>query len=296
MNNPFLSIVIPFCDKDYKLIPHLLQNIKQDVHVSHEVILIDNREKMRNQQIRMPKNVKIISKGYNCYQFEARRFSVDFCQGEYVWYVDADDRVLEVQADLCEEFSKKNPDIINFNSCFTKKDCPLGVPQGFVERKDFSRFVYKKNGEIPDKELFKFVQSCLWDKWIKTGLLKKVLSPIQENLIIVASEDILINEICQNKATTICLCQDCIYLYNEIISHFEVATVQNFMHIIKGYPTYMSLKKKLIPHREFVTFFADCIFFCNYAMRTEAPERCFSEIKKLFSKKIINKAIIEYSR
>lgn len=293
MNNPFLSIVIAFCDKDYMLIPQLLRNVKEDVRVPHEVILVDNREKQKHQQIKTGKTAKIISKGFNCYQFEARRYAVQFCAGEYVWYVDADDRILPVPADLQAEFAATSPDVINFNSCFTKKDCILGVPQGFAARKEFARFEYRKQGEIKDQELFRLVQSCLWDKWIKTDVLNKVLKPIEENLLIVASEDILINELSQAAAKKICICQDCIYLYNEIISHFETASVANFAHITKGYADYVRLKKKLIPERKFTSFYDDCVFFMYYAQRTENPRACFEVLKKMFDKKIIAQALIE---
>lgn len=291
MNNPFLSIVIPFCDKDYTLIPQLLKNIKEDVHVSYEVILVDNRDKQRHQMIRFPKNTKVITKGYNCYQFEAKRYAKDFCNGEYIWFVDADDRVLEVKLDLQDEFLNKTPDIICFNSCFTSKDCVLGIAQNFVERNELERFVYKKQGEVPDKQLMQSVQDSLWNKWVRTSLIKEILAPIEEGLQLIASEDVLINELCFAKAEEICLCKDLIYLYKEINSHFSSNTVDNFFHITKGYDIYEDIKNKFIPDRNFKPEIDDCIYFLTYALQTENPEKCIKHLKEIFDETIFSAAI-----
>lgn len=284
MNNPFLSIVIPFCDKDYTLIPQLLKNIKEDVHVSYEVILVDNRDKQRHQMIRFPKNTKVITKGYNCYQFEAKRYAKDFCNGEYIWYVDADDKVLSVPDDLQEEFSKTSPDIVCFNSCFVNENCIICVSQSFVDRAEYDRFLYKKQGEIPDEKLLKLVQKCLWDKWIKTSLLNNIFNSIEEDLEIVASEDVFINEFCQSKAKKICICKDLIYLYRDIISHFQTKTVKNFFHITKGYDIYLQLKEKFIPDRTFISNIDDFKFFLDYAYQTESPEVCITRLEDVFGK------------
>ena len=39
-----LSIVITVCDKDYKNCENITKQIEERVHISHEVIIIDNRE------------------------------------------------------------------------------------------------------------------------------------------------------------------------------------------------------------------------------------------------------------
>lgn len=288
MEKPFLSIVIIFCDKDYQYIPRLLKNIKQDVFVDYELILFDNREKQINQLINFGKDVKVFSKGRNCYQFEGRRFCKDIIKGKYVWFVDADDTVLPVKKDLQEEFFKTKPEIISFLYCSISKDfSPLVVNNSFVIRKNFERFKYMKFKDINEEDLFKYKSLSLWDCWIATDLFKKAMKNIEEDLEIIASEDILINELCCGLIDEICFCKDVVYLYNSPLSHFNNHTVENFKHIIKGYEVYQSIKAREIPHSNFRPKILDCTFFVDFALKTNNPKECIKSLMGLFDKKML---------
>ena len=46
-----VSIIIVFYDNDWTLIPTLLKHIRERIKITHEVILIDNREKFKDKKL-----------------------------------------------------------------------------------------------------------------------------------------------------------------------------------------------------------------------------------------------------
>src|SRR5574344_889885 len=116
-----LSMVIIFCDKDYGNIKNIIERIRKVVKINYEVILIDNREKKKDCPLGFDfcDDVKIYSKDYNCYQFEARKFSLQFCSGEYVWFIDGDDNIsgeTEIGESIYDTYLSKNYDMVVFNA------------------------------------------------------------------------------------------------------------------------------------------------------------------------------------
>ncbi len=261
MAMPFLSIVIPFCDRDWRYITSLLRLIDGRVKVSHEVILVDNREKYKNALIKTDK-AKILTKGRNVRQFEARRLAVKFCRGKYVWFVDADDSPGDVSSDL----SSVDADVIVFSSCWCSDGIPLGAGQEFAARErrfGGMRFCRYDSGDMTDDELFSLCGRQLWNKWISTSLLNRVLPSLPVNAGEIAFEDSLLCEIVFSAASCWCFCDDLIYVYSLSRSHYSSFTYDNFRHIMLGYDAYNMYKRTLIPGRKYAGRMSDCGFFLN---------------------------------
>ena len=85
-----LSVVIIFCDKDFKYLDSMIKMVEKFVTAEHEIILVDNR----NNQEPFETNYKVVSKGSNCYIFEGRRLGLDAASGDYIWFVDVDDEII----------------------------------------------------------------------------------------------------------------------------------------------------------------------------------------------------------
>ena len=85
-----LSIIIIFCDKDFKYLSNIINNVEKFIKVEHEIILVDNR----NDQTPFETKYKVVSKGKNCYIFEGRRIGLDAATGDYVWFIDVDDEII----------------------------------------------------------------------------------------------------------------------------------------------------------------------------------------------------------
>ena len=173
-NNPFLSIVVIFCDKDYQFIESLCKEINKNVKLSHEIILIDNREVYKDKFINLPENAFMHSVGYNAYQFEGRRLAVQFCSGKYVWYVDADDEVLIVEDYWKDAISDE--DVALFSAMMT--DLSFKLNKSFFIRKALlnnSIYLSRDWHELELKNVWNFFGCCLWDKWIKRTVLEEVI-------------------------------------------------------------------------------------------------------------------------
>lgn len=89
-----LTIAITFWDKDQNNIPKLLNNIEENVKVEHEVITIDNRDDTTIELSFTP----TYTFGYNAKQFNARKKALELAKGEFIWFVDGDDEILELDS------------------------------------------------------------------------------------------------------------------------------------------------------------------------------------------------------
>jgi glycosyltransferase involved in cell wall biosynthesis len=164
-----ISIVILFCDKDFKYIPDLIKNIQEKVNVPYELVFVDNREE-NQEDFNVETNWKYFSFGYNAKQVQGRKKGIEIASGDYIWFVDADDKVLEVSADM-GSLCNRDYDFIVFKKSIEKL---------FSNQPLLYRDILYKTG----------VQ--LWDKWVKTSVLRKVEEHIPTTLSGTASEDFML--------------------------------------------------------------------------------------------------------
>lgn len=228
-----LSIVIVFCDKDYHFIEPLISKINNCIKVNKEIILIDNRDKYKDEFIKIEPNCKIYSKGYNCYQFTARKFAIQFCTGNYVWFIDADDDVRTVS----------DRDILNYedilvfdysiNQKKSNKELYVNVHK-LVKTKMWLNddyWVFSKN--ITDPTIF---GAALWNKWIRTDILKKYAETVTEEHNITAGEDVFLLSWIWENSEKVAIQRKSIYLYNIVDSrcHLENISKSVLEHLIQG--------------------------------------------------------------
>lgn len=187
-----LSIIVLFCDKDVQYLPNILWDIQNRVKVSHEIILVDNRE---NDKSDLPEgNYKINSNGTNAYQFEGRRLGLDIAHGQYVWYVDADDSIIN----NIEEKDFRNiyqSDVIQF---FYENSKGEINPQPGVVHSD-------------NLELFGM---ALWCRFIKTKFLKMIMRNIKRNIVFSGYEDRYLLRLITDNMRNVSFIDKVYYRYN----------------------------------------------------------------------------------
>lgn len=181
----FLSIVIPIIDRDVETITKKIEEIHARVKLSHEIIIVDNREEKRDFSIDF-RDAKVVSKGYNCYQFEAKRYAAGFCSGEYIWFIDSDDSIYEVDVEI---------------DCISKQDL---IVFDFVETydpiKEFNRNYrlygdYKgertpfKTAKLSAETIRSYIQCFTWNKWFRRTKFKKIAEKLPQNKNIIVAED-----------------------------------------------------------------------------------------------------------
>ena len=272
-----LSIVILFCDKDYKFLPDLLKNINEAIKINYEIILIDNREKEYNKDLKVNGyHFSIYQFGYNATQVQGRKKGIELATGKYIWFVDADDKVKSV---ACEKLLNENYDIIVFNS---NSIC------SFRER-------------LLTKEIFNNSGVQLWNKWIKREVLQKVEAHITDNIYGSASEDTLLVIGSLKYGKSILFTTEDIYYYDKERSFCcrpEIKDVEHFKRIINGHDVITNCiinmlsaedKSKL----ELGDFLVnDCSFFIDKLAiaNKEIIEDCINILSEYFTEDQIIKA------
>ena len=162
-----ISCIILFCDRDYIYIPELLNNIHENLKIDHEIILVDNREEYKDIDIEIPDEIDVsyIDMGRNFRQLQARKFASQNATGDYIWFIDADDNILEVNDSIERRIiDRKFPDMIvfNYNEGYTEKD--------FNTVLHFDDTQFYTIGLI-NKSMRKMIDVFNWNKWYKKDII-----------------------------------------------------------------------------------------------------------------------------
>lgn len=192
-----LSLIIPFCDKDYNYIPSLINNIEHDIRINHEIILLDNRDKKRNCLIDT-QGVPIHSLNGNQFTFEARRRAIDFVTGDYMWFIDADDNVLPLKD---EDYFKDYKDYYSHKS--------VSIISNFENKKEL----------IINQSFGHSFNDSLWQVIIKTDFWIKIIHHIPPNVKLISGEDVFISNLCKKYAKSWGKTNKVLYIYNQYLGY-----------------------------------------------------------------------------
>lgn len=171
-----LSIIVLFCDKDRHYIPDLLKQIRTKVKIPHEVVLIDN---CTNPVEPEGDDFKYYAFGYNAYQVAGRKKGIELASGDYTWFVDADDELLTVGTEDSKLLEEGN-DIVVFNVRGLNVACPEIEKDFIIE------------GDLLQQVFYAAILKTLWNKWIRTSILRKVEKAVPKNSNVCALEDSLL--------------------------------------------------------------------------------------------------------
>lgn len=132
---PLISVVIPIYNAEKVLAKTLQSIIQQEKFEKSEIVLIDDGSTDRSYEIcrqysEKYKNVIVYHVANNGVS-HARNIGKSYAQGEYIWFVDADDYISEGAFErLHKIISEKKYDLIFFNNVFEQVDgtlisCPI---------------------------------------------------------------------------------------------------------------------------------------------------------------------------
>lgn len=245
-----LSIGIIVCDKDYNHLSSLLKQIIEKVIVEHEVIVIDNREQYVNEPVSWTPTYQF---GYNAYQFAARAKVIEHAKGEYIWFIDGDDELVDtIRAIPYDE------DII----VHSNYSDPIGLVrhENKVYTKDL--FTYPVSGVF---------EVILWNKFIKRSLFQTQFPPIK----IVTNEDALWYYSALKNAKSVRTI-DKIYYHHTIGLANKKAhvTEAEMRHLITGYAEMRRLMRDLIEDDEFYrkVIIDVNVYLLHYLEWTDEPD------------------------
>ena len=189
-----LSIIIIFCDKDFHCLEKMTSMIEKYITVEHEVILVDNR----NNQVPFETKYKYVSKGKNTYILEGRRQGLDVAEGEYVWFLDIDDELIDY---LTEEDLKDRTENI------------LQIPFKIDIGKAMELNEIKRN--------IRCFGPGVWCRIYKTSVLKEVLKPIKRDIDLVNGEDRFILNAMLSKTSM----RDNVYIFRDKYRYLYKASI-----------------------------------------------------------------------
>lgn len=110
-----LSICIPFCDKDAHFIPELLNSIYEKVNIKDfEILLFDNRDNKVENFDFSDSHIRYFDMGGNKYPFKVRIESFLKSSKKFIWQVDADDSIEELNFSDVEKIDYSENTIIRF--------------------------------------------------------------------------------------------------------------------------------------------------------------------------------------
>ena len=191
-----LSIGITVCDKDYKNCSDILNQIKERVKVEYEVIIIDNREEFKDEPTDWQPTFAF---GYNAYQFSARAKIIELAKGDYLWFIDGDDTIREIN-DM-----PFDADIITFSY--------NTYPEGDVHLENglFTENLY--TWEMTEK-----LKPVLWNKFINKKLFSSDFIKKYSTLKIHTLEDSLWCNEALRHAESVRIIDKVIYFHTEGLS------------------------------------------------------------------------------
>lgn len=223
-----LSIIILFCDRDYNYLPYLLDIIHDRVSIDHEVVLIDNRE--NNHDEIDTTGCIYYSFGFNATQVQGRKKGIELATGDYIWFVDGDDEIVLVTS-LEAQLMEHDYDIIHF---------------GGREEK-------LQTTDILNYGTLNTIGVMLWNKWIKTSILRQVEELIPTDLYGSASEDTMLTIGSMKFSKTIYHSTKRIYIYireRSCAATKKIESVAHYQRIINGYDKVFAQIVKMLDKNE----------------------------------------------
>lgn len=208
MKKTNLSVIIVFCDKDYDKLEHIISSVEKYVLANHEIILVDNRDNQKPFETKY----KYVSKGKNCYILEGRRLGLDVAEGDYVWFVDADDDIIDFVRE--EDFTGRTENILQFG--FKRPDSE-----------------FKSNININNLSCY---GTGVWCRFYKTEALKSFFKPIKRDIDLVNGEDrFILNAVRSLDEKSFYIFDNrSIYFYNCNISAFYIGTKESLERGLVG--------------------------------------------------------------
>lgn len=221
MTDKKLSIILLVCDKDRHYLPNLLKQIELKVKIPHETIVIDNC----TNPIEPDGNIKYFAFGYNAYLLMGRKKGIEIASGNYVWFIDSDDDIFPIDVEDSRYLEEDN-DIIVFNMKNRKNLC-AEIEKDIILK---GNFLYES--------IYHAIGPTTVNKWIKTGILRKVEKCVPKNIDACALEDatLIIGALSYSKK--IRLCTKYIYQWNAnrgCTGNDVVENLDSFKLHTKGY-------------------------------------------------------------
>lgn len=209
-----ISVVIPAYNSE-KYIEKALMSIVNQTYKPYEIIIVnDSSEDSTLNKCKKFKelydNIKIIDLSSNMGVSSARNIGVENTQGDYIHFIDSDDKIeLNMYEEIEKEIRNKNPDLIITGTKYNE-DGKISIynpqKQNIDTYKKMSDFI-KNNCISGRRDIFNVV----WNKLYKREFLLK--NNIRFDKDVNFGEDFLFNCECMKKTNSIYVIDKAYYYY-----------------------------------------------------------------------------------
>lgn len=234
-----LTIGIIFCDNDYTNVEKIISNIENNIKIDYEIISIDNRDKYKNKTLSFEPT---FSFGENKKQFVARKKIIDLSSGDYIWFIDGDD------------------DVINVDKLDIKDDIYIFGYRDVVSEKIYENAEYKEN--IQDYSKY-FFSSALWNKIIKKDLFNGIENYIKD-IKACAMEDLIYYIYALKNCSSVYVSSEMFYIKNEGFSDsLNITDIKIIEEITLGYNDTFEILSDILDNEDQIVEFEkmECRFF-----------------------------------
>lgn len=285
IKTPLLSIIIPFKNTDLKWLEKLFRSLKKQTNQHFEVICIDDSSENNidyktyieslNFKYFLNKD-NILGNGVG----KLRDFGVDVSKGDFIWFIDSDDWIVEDAVEyLLGIFLKNNEiDLIAFQYkwVYKKSDAKL--------KKNKNDYFILDN--LPNKKMTKWFHSKFQTDWricFKKEFLTK--NKILHKNFLLIYEDVYFGLIWKTLFKKAAFSNKVLYFYNRMNTNSILSTKKNFNPNILLL-NIMSSKENLIKENKF----DDKWYF--YANNWSFIAACCKPYKKRKENKVLIKNLI----
>ena len=241
-----LSILTMCCDKDWQRMSQLINNISavfNDTNKSftdYEIIIADNRDKYKDEPVTWSEqeHTIVLPNDPKRVQYIARRQQTELCTGDYIWFVDGDDLIVNIP-EVYEPV-----DIIGFpyfmgtdetttaiDTLYTRDDVTIKPGLSITGTK------YSDKGFTQEADTYIMGSAImLWPKIIKKSVVEAALEILPAGLEIISGEDLLLWVACLSVAKSIYNYKKPCYFYNcaDSLNHKPTFTFEQYSRMIKG--------------------------------------------------------------
>lgn len=302
MEKYFISVIIPVYNGE-KYIQRTIESVLCQTYQNYEIIIIndgstDNTAKILNRYMNIP-NIKIVSK-QNEGQGIARNYGINIVEGEYIFFLDADDTI---EKNTFEIMTKKI-ELLNVDTCignFKKvfqdgktQEHKINIPEGVYEEEMIRKVIIKdllcsnmKNGQ----------ETSLPVSVIKNLYSSKI---IKENQLFFLSErqyfseDLLFNLEYYKHSEKAYLMHKCLYNYYVYENSYSHTYQANYLQRARNLYDYLmeNLENKDDDDIERISFrYLSYIIICLKQEKYNLSAERLNNIKKICNDSILEVAI-----
>lgn len=234
-----LTICVTFCDKDFHYIESLIEQIKQYVLVPYDLLLVDNREN-NHDYLSFDNLITLKCNGQGC--FIPRKSLVDYINSDYVWYIDADDSIIDY---VTEDMFESNADVITFDCINDYGQITIGT---LNRRKDkHYKDMFNVGFCVRSTAI---LGPTLWNKFIRTSIFSKIKNI--PNFIGICQEDTFVMAYLLKYIKTVRCIRKTIYQYHNQRGDVksDMIDIDKFKRLCKGSGEIFKLIPKLFTKQQ----------------------------------------------